>query len=133
MERKMELMKKPLNPAAAVHLNKRIKKVRQAKGWTQEQLAEKIGISQKQVSAYERGTYNPSTEVLLKLAEALDVSLDYLVFERNDQNPNSEIKDRELIRYFGAIDNLGEKDRRTVKEILDLVLMRGKIKEMAEK
>ncbi|EMO92552.1 bacteriophage CI repressor protein [Leptospira interrogans str. UI 13372] len=63
-------------------IHSRIKKLRQERGWTQEELANKIGIQQKQVSAYERSVNFPSTEILIKLAEVFDVSLDYLAFDK---------------------------------------------------
>ncbi|MCK5069558.1 MAG: helix-turn-helix transcriptional regulator [Desulfocapsa sp.] len=49
----------------------RIKQLRQERQWTQAELAEKIGIKQKQISAYERGVNSPSTDFLIKIAGAL--------------------------------------------------------------
>ncbi len=68
-------------------------------------------IHQKQISAYERGRNTPSTEVLIKLADIFDVSLDYLAFEAEGQSAKVNIKDRELLRRFEEIDKLSEKDK----------------------
>ncbi|EMO51673.1 putative bacteriophage CI repressor protein [Leptospira noguchii] len=108
----------------------KIKKLRQEHNWTQEELANKLGVQQKQVSAYERGVNFPSTEVLIKLAEVFDVSLDYLAFNKT-ASTKIDVKDRELLRYFEAIDRMEEKEKQTVKEILNLVLVQKKVKELA--
>ncbi|EPE84481.1 putative bacteriophage CI repressor protein [Leptospira noguchii str. 1993005606] len=109
----------------------RIKKLRQERNWTQEELASRLGVQQKQVSAYERGVNFPSTEVLIKLAEVFDVSLDYLAFDKAANTSKVDVKDRELLRYFEAIDQMEEKEKQTVKEILNLILVQKKVKELA--
>lgn len=89
-------------------ISDRIRQLRQEKRWTQAELGEKIGVHQKQVSAYERGANVPSTEVLIKLAEVFNVSLDYLAFEAKGQTAKINIQDRDLLRRFEALDSLSE-------------------------
>ena len=55
-------------------LGKRIKEIRTSKKMTQEQLAEKTGLEQRNISYIEKGITFPS-QYLLKLSEALDVSI----------------------------------------------------------
>ncbi len=57
-----------------VVLGARIKAVRKERGWSQEQLAERVGISTQYVSNIERGKENPTLDLLLRLAQALKVS-----------------------------------------------------------
>ena len=52
---------------------------RNGKPWTQQDVADLLGIRYQSYQAYERGVSTPSLENLLKLAEIYDVSLDYLV------------------------------------------------------
>ena len=66
--------------------------------------------------AYERGPNTPSTDVLIKLADIFDLSLDYLAFEAEGQAAKVNIKDRELLRIFEEIDKLSEKDKGTIKD-----------------
>jgi len=47
-------------------------RLRIEKGLSQKELAEKIGIKQSAISRLENGDYNPSVELLSKIAEALD-------------------------------------------------------------
>ena len=108
-----------------MELMNRIRDLRQEKRWTQEEMAEKIGVHQKQISAYERGINIPSTEVLIKLSEVFDVSLDYLAFEAEGRSAKVEIKDRELLRQFETIDKLNDQDKDIVKQVLNLVIMKN--------
>ena len=112
-----------------VDIHERIRRLRQERKWTQGELAEKLGIQQKQISAYERGANNPSTEVLLKLATVFDVSLDYLAFDIEGQSSRVQVKDRELLRYFETIDAFGESDKKIVKDILGFVVKNYKARE----
>ena len=52
-----------------------VKRLRQAKGWTQEQLAVYAGSSQPTVNLLEAGKRNPSASTLEKLARALEVEV----------------------------------------------------------
>lgn len=113
-----------------MQLKNRIKQLRQEKEWTQAELGEKIGVHQKQISAYERGANIPSTEVLIKLADIFNVSLDYMASEAKGQSAKINIQDRELLRRFEALDNLSEQDKTLAKEILDLLILKNKFKEL---
>ena len=56
-----------------------LRELRQAYGFTQQQVAEKLGISYQSYQAYERGIALPNLKNFLKLANVYDVSLDYFV------------------------------------------------------
>lgn len=58
---------------------KRLKALRQASGFTQDQLAEQVGKSSETISKLERGLIYPGVDMLILLAEKLDSSLDELV------------------------------------------------------
>lgn len=58
---------------------KRITELRIEKGFTQKQLAEKVGCSQSMVTRWVSGECEPTASAILKLAEALDCSCDYLL------------------------------------------------------
>jgi Predicted transcriptional regulators len=58
---------------------KRIRGLREAKGYTQEILAEEIGMSQKTIAAIEKGKKGTTIDTLVAIAEVLESSLDYIV------------------------------------------------------
>lgn len=57
----------------------RIRKLRQNQGLTQQELSEKLNISQATLSNWERGIYDVDNKGLLTLANFFDVSIDYLL------------------------------------------------------
>ena len=59
-----------------------IKALREGKRLTQEQLAEKLGVTFQAVSAWERDAYKPDTENVIGLAAALDVSVSAILEEK---------------------------------------------------
>jgi transcriptional regulator with XRE-family HTH domain len=67
---------------STIEAGKRIKQLRKEHKLTQEQLAEKIGVSARQVRAFESGENGASIDVLVALTEFFDTSLDYLVMGR---------------------------------------------------
>lgn len=59
--------------------NYRIAAARNAKGWSQKDLAKKIGTTQQQIARYESGANDVKSSVLLKLSAALGVTVSYLL------------------------------------------------------
>lgn len=57
----------------------RLKELREEKELTQRQLAAEIKTSQANVSRWEKGAFDPSTEWLIALAKFFGVSIDYLL------------------------------------------------------
>lgn len=60
-------------------MDKRIKQLRESRGYTQQELADKLETARSVISTYEQGIRMPSYSKLLKLAEIFDVSTDYLL------------------------------------------------------
>jgi transcriptional regulator with XRE-family HTH domain len=64
----------------------KLKELREAKGLTQKQVAEDLSIQQQTYQRYERGRREPRIDMLIKLADCFDVSVDYLI--RHEKTPN---------------------------------------------
>lgn len=60
-------------------IGRNMKKLRAAKGWSQEELADQAGIHRTYVSGVERGVRNPTATVLEKLAVALGAKMSALL------------------------------------------------------
>lgn len=56
----------------------RIREERTRRGWTQAELAERVGVSRKTVNTVENGVFIPSTVLALKLARALQTRVETL-------------------------------------------------------
>lgn len=72
-------------------LSERIYKFRRKSGLSQEQLAEKIGVSRQAISKWESGTSKPEIEKLLALSECFNISLDELVKDEVAKQETSEV------------------------------------------
>lgn len=76
---------------------------------TQEQLAERSGLSYKFIGEIERGGANPTIITVDRLAGALGVSLSVLVLETHQrQTPEYQISHHELLRVREALDSIAD-------------------------
>ena len=62
-----------------MEIGSRIAKLREQRGWTQEQTSSALGISRAALSHYEKNRREPDTDTLTKFADLFHVSIDYLV------------------------------------------------------
>jgi len=60
-------------------LSKRIYEIRLSFGWTQVQLAQKLGVTKQTVSNWENDNIQPSIDMLIKLSKIFNTSTDYLL------------------------------------------------------
>jgi len=80
----------------------RLMELRKKKGYTQEELADALGISRQAVSKWERAEASPDTDNLIELAKLYNVSLDDLLLSEED------------------IDDLDEKENKNNKDTVDI-------------
>lgn len=92
----------------------RVKDLRKKKRLTQEQFAEKIGVSVQYVSEIERGISMPSMQVFVKILEVLDASADYLL--RDMVSTGNLYGDKQMAT---KLERLAPNQRRTLMAIID--------------
>ncbi|MCJ7854804.1 helix-turn-helix domain-containing protein [Lachnospiraceae bacterium NSJ-143] len=73
-------------------LAKRLKQCRKDKGYTQNEVAVYCNITEKTYQNYELMSREPKLEILIKIADVFDVSLDYLVGRTDIKKVNKLIK-----------------------------------------
>ncbi len=73
-------------------LNENIKNFRKAKGFSQEELAMKLNVVRQTVSKWENGLSVPDSEMLIRIAEELDTSVNVLLDKTINPDDNPEIK-----------------------------------------
>lgn len=98
-------------------LGKRLRDIRQKKGYTQYALADRSGIGNVYLGEIERGLKMPSLNIFIKLIDALDVSADYLL--RDELTSGKEYIFDEITQ---KLNNLSPKQRKTAADILDAYL-----------
>ncbi|HMJ68989.1 MAG TPA: helix-turn-helix transcriptional regulator [Cyclobacteriaceae bacterium] len=101
---------------------KRLTEVRKDKKLSQDELAKKLDMQGAVIGRYERDEVNPSIEVAAKIAQALGVSLDYLV-------GNSDmLLEADVIKRIQEIQNLPDNDRDHLYYLVDNILQNVKAK-----
>ena len=66
--------------------------LRKKNNLSQEQLAEKLGVSRQAISKWESGASLPEIENLIMLSECFNVSIDYLVKEEDESAPKNDVE-----------------------------------------
>ena len=109
----------------------RLRELRRQKDLSQAELAERVQVHSTHISRYERGLSRPSADTLKRLADVLGVSGDYLLEGATDEAAKARFEDRELLRRFQEVQDLPERDKEIVKELLDAFLTKRQIQSLA--
>jgi transcriptional regulator with XRE-family HTH domain len=100
----------------------RLTTLRKTRGLTQLALADHVGIAVLQVHRYENGTSQPTLDVIRRLAIALGVSADMLVFDDTERGPS------DALRYqFETISRMSEHEQEVVRELLDALIVKNQV------
>jgi transcriptional regulator with XRE-family HTH domain len=105
-------------------LGARVTRLRKERGITQQELAQRLGVSQPIISKYESGELRLHGELIIKLTELLDVSADELL-GLESREPARLPKDRRLVRRLHAIDRLSKRDREALSRTIDAFLAKA--------
>ena len=108
-----------INWFLAMNLHKKLVQLRKTKGLTQQQMAEAAEIHLTQVKRYEAGSSQPSLEALKKIAVALGVTTDSLLFEEAERGP-----DEDLRLQFETIAKMPRKEKQLIRELLEGMIIK---------
>ncbi len=97
----------------------RLVAVRNQRKLTQQALAEHAGVHVSQIRRYEAGESTPTLDVLRKLAIALSVSADTLVFDDNERGPDDDLR-----LQFEATTRLSDDEKHVVKTLIESILLK---------
>lgn len=99
--------------------------LREQKHWAQKELAAMVDIRFQQLNKYESGLNIPPADMLIKLADALGVTVDYLL----TSNPveDSPLASSRLFRRFQVLAALAPEDQETVIKVIDAMIAKQRI------
>jgi transcriptional regulator with XRE-family HTH domain len=103
----------------------RLAGIRKERSLTQQALADQVGVHVLQIRRYEGGNSQPTLDVIRRLARALHVSSDELVFDKEERGPSDEFR-----LQFEAVSQLPEEDRKIIKALLDGMIVKHQAKRM---
>lgn len=112
-----------------------LKRLRQEKTLSQQELADLIGVHVRQISKYEMGTSLPTLERIRRMAEVLDVSADELVFgsTKRRRSAAESIKNPVLAERLRTLEGMVSRDElRSVIELLDAFIAKKQIDQIAK-
>jgi transcriptional regulator with XRE-family HTH domain len=105
----------------------RLAALRKAAGYTQTELANEIGVSQRVIAYYEGETQHPPASLLPRLAKALQVSTDELL-GITPASPKAPKTDSRLQRRFRQVEKMDAKDKRQIIQLLDTFIEAAQLK-----
>jgi putative transcriptional regulator len=108
-----------------MEFSERLKNLRKQAQLTQVDVAEKLGISQPAYASWERGVKKPTQENLVKIAQILNVSVDYLV--GNSENTEDELDNIELLFRMNSKGMTDEEKEIFRKELIEFMEERRKL------
>ena len=106
-----------------LNIGSKIVELRKVKNWSQEDLAKEIGSSRVMIGKYERNDNAPSIEVLLKMARAFDVTVDYIIGEGQLSN-----YDKDVLKRIEDIEQLDDETRSKLFFLIDNIIQNFKTK-----
>ena len=105
-------------PQSDISLGKRLAKYRKLQGLSQELLAEKIGLSRKQVVDYETGRVHLNDDMIIRFSLTLHVSADELLGLKSIKSTD-ESPELRFTRRLHDLSQLPEDKKRAILKILD--------------
>jgi transcriptional regulator with XRE-family HTH domain len=106
-------------------LGQRIKELRKLRGWTQKDLADKLGLNFSHLNKYEGGWNVPPIEKLISIAEVLDVTVDFLL--TGNASEDKPLHNTRLLERFRALEGAPHEDKETVIKLIDALIVRQKV------
>lgn len=105
----------------------RLAKIRKERKLGFNDLAKMIGIHSTQLRRYEKGESQPTLDVLRKLAVALNVPGDMLLFDEDERQPPED-----FLMQFEALAQLNPEDKKAVRAMIDGMLIRHQAKKLMD-
>lgn len=111
-------------------LGERIRQLRKEAGWSQAELGDKIGTDSQRVSRYETGKITPSLDAIIRIAEALNISIDHLLIDDIPRRP-LHAAEHNLGDRLTALAELSGDDLASLLHVLDALVAKNRLKTLA--
>jgi transcriptional regulator with XRE-family HTH domain len=108
---------------AEVKFHERLTALRKERGLTQHALADLVKIHISQIRRYESGQSQPTLDAIRKLAVALSVSADTLLFTQDERGPDDDLR-----LQFEAASRLDPKEKNVIRSVIESIVLRNTVK-----
>lgn len=111
-----------------MNIGNKISDLRKERGLSRDALGKLVGTSGAVIGRYEREEITPSIDVAKKMADALDVSLDYLT-----GGTSTMVKDKKMLYRLELLQKVSQKERDTILHVLDSLLQTAQLSTTQQK
>jgi transcriptional regulator with XRE-family HTH domain len=111
--------------------SERLRTLRKQKNLSQTELGKLADLHYTHIGRFERGISRPGGDTLKRLADALDISSDYLLEGSTEDGAKAKFEDQELLRQFQEVEHLPDEDKTVVKKLLDAFLTKKHLQTLA--
>jgi len=109
----------------------RLRELRKSTNLSQTELGQLAGLHYTHIGRFERGASRPGGGTLMRLADALGVTSDYLLDGATHEAAKARFEDRELLKQFQEVEQLPDEDKNVVKKLLDAFLTKKQLQALA--
>jgi transcriptional regulator with XRE-family HTH domain len=89
------------------------------------------GIHHAQIGRYENKGAHPSSNVLAKLANTLEVSAEFLLNGGKENLAENTLTDKELLSQFKTVEQMPEEEKSVVKKVVDALITKSRLRQLA--
>ena len=119
LESGVRIMATTIRTFFMMSLAKRLIVLRKQKNLTQQHMADTLGIHVNSLKKYEAEQALPSLDALKKIAIALHVSTDFLLFDEHERGPSDD-----LALQFEAVSQMPDDEQMVVREVLEGLIIK---------
>jgi transcriptional regulator with XRE-family HTH domain len=119
----------PEKPETGIASN--LRALRQVRGWTQGELAQKVGVHLTQINRVELGRTVPGVDFALRLARALGVTVDALL-SPDEGAREVRVEDKDLAERLRLLEGLDREKRDVVIKVIDSMLTEQRMRQLLE-
>ncbi|MBI4755852.1 MAG: helix-turn-helix transcriptional regulator [Betaproteobacteria bacterium] len=102
----------------------RLAALRKERGLTQQALADRVAVHLTQINRYETGDSQPMLDVIRRLAIALSVTTDELIFDKDERGPEEDMR-----LQFETISQFDEEDKELARGLLEGLILKHQAKQ----
>lgn len=106
----------------AMDFGKQLAMLRKERAMTQQALANAVGCHVTMIRRYESNETQPTLEIIRKLAVALSVSADTLVFEKDERGPDEDFR-----LQFEALSTMPSEEKQLVRSMLEAIILKYQV------
>ena len=102
-----------MRKTSTIKIGKNLQKIRKSNGYTQERLAEKIEVAVRYISDIEQDRAKPSYEILVRICNLFQVTLDQIFSEYLSAKENKSLE-----YSLAGYDKLSKEDKKTIEHLI---------------